>query len=190
MEYKNFAYSRVVVAPLPSTTGTQIEITSGDGTLFPPTPFNAVVWPVSEMPLSTNAEIVTVIDSTGDIFTITRQQEGTSARTIIVGDRFSATITAYASRTFRFLNSVIKTGTYTVEGNDDVIVCDSASDFTINLLEATGSGRIINIKNINSGVITVEGYATNTIDGELNQAINQYENLQICDYYAGLWIII
>jgi hypothetical protein len=190
MEYKNFAYSRVVVAPSPATTGISLEITSGDGSLFPDTPFNATVWPVGEIPLSTNAEIVTVTDSTGDILTIVRQQEGTSARSIVIGDRISATITAYTARTFRFLNPVIVTGTYTVLDDDDLVVCNSASPFTVTLLKATGSGRIVNTKNINIGTITLEGDGIETIDAELNQTIEQDENIQVCDYAVGVWIII
>jgi len=190
MEYKNFAYSRIVTAPSPATTGTNIVITTGDGTLFPTTPFNAVIWPVGEIPLSTNAEIITVNDSTGDIFIIERQQESTSARTVIIGDRISATITAYTARTFKFLNHLVKTSNYTAVEDDDLIICNSLSDFTIDLMEATNSGRILNIKNINTGVITVEGYNTDTIDGNLNQTLNQWENLQICDYDSNVWVIV
>lgn len=190
MIYKNFAYSRIVTAPVPAGSGTVVEITAGDGTLFPATPFNAVIWPVGEMPLSTNAEIVTVTDTTGDVFIITRQQEGTPARNIIVGDRISATITAYTSRTFRFLNPVVVTGPYTVLEDDDLIVCSSATPFTLTLLPATGSGRVLNVKNINTGLVTVDGSGGDTIDGETTQVITRYDNIQICDYALGLWIII
>jgi len=190
MEYKNFAYTRVVTAPSPATTGTTLEVTAGDGALFPAVPFNAVVWPVGEMPLSTNAEIVTVTDSTGDVLTIVRQKEETPARSIIVGDRVAATITAYTARTFRFLNAAIKTTTYTADDNDDLIICNSANDFTVTLMPATGSGRILNIKNINSGEITVDGNGSETIDGELNQSVIQDDNIQVCDYSTGLWVVI
>jgi len=190
MEYKNFSYSRVVTAPSPATTGTTTVITSGDGVLFPVVPFNATIWPVGEMPLSTNSEIVTVTNVTDDTFTITRQQEGTSARTIVTGDRISATITAWTARTFRFLNPVIKTTTYTAGEDDDLIVCNSAGDFTVTLMAATGSGRVLNIKNINTGTVTVEGDASETIDGELNQTVPPDTNIQVCDYASGLWVVI
>jgi hypothetical protein len=191
MEYKNFAYSRVVTAPSPATTGTSLVVTGGDGLLFPATfPFNAVIWPVGELPLSTNAEIVKVTNISTDTFTIERQQEGTSARSVIIGDRISATITAYTARTFRFLNPVIKTTTYTVEDNDDLVVANSATPFTITLLAATGSGRVVNIKNINTGLVTIEGNLSETIDSELNQPLNAFSNIQVCDYASGKWIII
>src|SRR5512137_872981 len=102
MEYKNFAYSRIATAPTPSDSGTSLIITTGEGSLFPSTPFNAVVWPVGELPLISNAEIITVTNKIVDTFTITRQQESTNSRNIIVGDRIAATITSYTARTFRF----------------------------------------------------------------------------------------
>jgi len=190
MEYKNFAYSSVVTAPSPATTGTSLIITAADGLLFPATPFNVAVWPAGLLPLSTNAEIMTVTDVTIDTFTIVREQEDTSARTIVIGDRIAATITAFTARTFRYLNPVIKTTTYIVGEDDDLVVCNSISPFTITLLKATGSGRIVNLKNINIGEVTLEADGTETIDAELNQTVNQFDNIQVCDYAVGLWIIL
>lgn len=92
--HKNFAYSTVVVAPSPHTSGTSLEVATGDGALFPAAPFNATVWPINEQPLSSNAEIVRVTAIVGDVLTITRAQEGSFARTVIVGDQIAATITA------------------------------------------------------------------------------------------------
>jgi len=191
MIYKNFAYSRVATAPSPATTGASLVITTGEGVLFPATfPFNCVIYPVGEMPLLTNSEIVKVTGITGDTFTIVRQQEETSARTVVIGDRIAATISAYTARTFKFLNIVVKTSAYTVEENDDLVICNSTTPFTVTLLAATGSGRIVNIKNINTGLVTLEGDGSDTIDGILNQSIYQYNNIQVCDYASGKWIII
>lgn len=191
MEYKNFAYSRIATAPSPATSGTSLVITTGEGVLFPATfPFNCVIYPVGEMPLLTNSEIVKVTGITGDTFTIVRQQEETSARTVVIGDRIAATISAYTARTFKFLNIVIKTTTYTVEENDDLVVANSATPFTITLLAATGSGRVVNIKNINTGLVTIEGNLSETIDSELNQPLNAFSNIQVCDYASGKWIVI
>ncbi len=92
--HKNFAYSTVATAPSPASSGTSLTVASGGGALFPAPPFNAVVWPTGEQPLSTNAEIVRVTAISTDTLTITRTQEGTSARSIIVGDQISAAITA------------------------------------------------------------------------------------------------
>jgi hypothetical protein len=100
--HKNFAYSTIVTAPSPATTGTSLTIQPGDALKFPDVPFNATIWPAGVQPLSSNAEIVVVTNISEDILTLddaatpgTRtHSEGTSARTIIVGDQIAATITA------------------------------------------------------------------------------------------------
>src|SRR3990170_1682707 len=92
--HKNFAYSTVATAPVPADSGTSLIVASGAGALFPAPPFNVTVWPASAQPLASNAEIVRVTDITGDTFTIVREQEGSAARAIIVGDQIAATITA------------------------------------------------------------------------------------------------
>ena len=91
--HKNFAYSLVATAPDPAGSGTSLIVTAGQGALFPAVPFNATIWPTGVQPLSTNAEIVRVTNISTDTFTIVRQQEGTPARTIVVGDQIAATIT-------------------------------------------------------------------------------------------------
>lgn len=85
----NFGYSTVATAPSPASSGTSLVVQAGDGAGFPATPFNAVVWPTGVQPTKANAEIVRVTGLTGDTFTITRIQEATSARTIIVGDQIA-----------------------------------------------------------------------------------------------------
>lgn len=92
--HKNFAYSTIVTAPSPATTGTSTTVASGGGALFPTAPFNAVVWPAGAQPLASNAEVVRVTAIAGDVLTITRAQESSTARTIIVGDQIAAAITA------------------------------------------------------------------------------------------------
>jgi hypothetical protein len=92
--HKNFAYSTVAVAPSPASSGTSLTVATGDGALFPATPFNATVWPTAAMPLATNAEVVRVTNIAGDVLTITRAQESSSARTVVIGDQIAATITA------------------------------------------------------------------------------------------------
>lgn len=94
--HKNFAYTSVVTPPSPASSGTSLVVESGAGALFPAAPFNATIWPADELPLASNAEIVRVTDVTGDTLTITRTQESSSARAILVGDQIAATITAKA----------------------------------------------------------------------------------------------
>lgn len=93
--HKNFAYSTVLTAPSPASSGTTLGLQSGDGAKCPAVPFNATVWPVGAAPTTANAEIVRVTAMSGDSITVmTRAQEGTSARTIVVGDQFAVSITA------------------------------------------------------------------------------------------------
>lgn len=91
--HKNFAYSTVAVAPVTPTGGTSLTVAAGQGALFPAVPFNAVVWTAGAQPTTLNAEIVRVTAIAGDVFTITRTQESTSARAITVGDQISNNIT-------------------------------------------------------------------------------------------------
>ncbi len=92
--HKNFSYSTIATAPSPATSGTSLVVQSGDGAIFPVVPFNATIWPTGVQPTTANAEIVRVTAISTDTFTITRTQESTSARTVVVGDQIAATITA------------------------------------------------------------------------------------------------
>jgi hypothetical protein len=96
--HKNFAYSTVATAPSPAASGTSLTLHTGDGALFPDPAtsgaFNLTVWPTGVAPLVGNAEIVRCTARAGDVLTIARTQEGTSARTVVVGDQIALTITA------------------------------------------------------------------------------------------------
>lgn len=91
--HKNFAISTVATAPSPATSGTSLVVAAGEGARFPTVPFNAVIWPTGFNPTATNAEIVRVTARSTDTLTITRTQESTSARTVIVGDQIGALLT-------------------------------------------------------------------------------------------------
>ena len=92
--HKNFAYSLVATAPSPATSGLSLIVTAGQGALFPAAPFNATVWITGANPITTNAEIIRVTAINTDTLTIVRAQEGSVARTIVIGDQIAATITA------------------------------------------------------------------------------------------------
>lgn len=102
---KNFAYSTVATAPSPATSGTSLVVASGEGALFPSTPFNAVAWPAGTLPLASNAEVVRVTARSTDTLTITRAQEGSSAKSIAVGWQIGANVT---DKTFDDLETVLK----------------------------------------------------------------------------------
>ena len=83
--------STVATAPSPAASGTSLTVAAGQGARFPTTPFEATIWPSGSQPLASNAEIVLVTAITNDTLTITRTQEGTSARSIVAGDQIAAT---------------------------------------------------------------------------------------------------
>jgi hypothetical protein len=91
--YKNLAIATVATAPSPAASGTSLVVTAGQGARFPTPPFNATVWPATALPDPTTAEIVRVTAIATDTLTLVRAQEGTTARTILVGDLFAATVT-------------------------------------------------------------------------------------------------
>ena len=75
---------------------------------------------------------------------------------------------------------VTKTGAYTATNDDYVIDCTSGT-FTVTLPASSGrTGRILIIKNSGAGTITVDGNASETIDGAATYSISvQYGTVQI-----------
>src|SRR5437762_14329086 len=86
--HANFVATTVAVAPSPAISGTSLTVATGDGARFPTAPFNCTVNGTG------TPEIVRVSGITGDVLTIQRQQEGTAARAIAIGDTIEVTITA------------------------------------------------------------------------------------------------
>lgn len=91
--HPNFAASLVATAPSPATSGLSLVVTAADGAKFVAFPFNATVWPAGAQPTAANAEIVRITGRATDTLTIVRAQEGTAARTIVVGDQIAVTAT-------------------------------------------------------------------------------------------------
>lgn len=93
-QHANLAVGTITVAPSPATSGTSLTLQSGQGALFPTPPFNATYTPASSSPTSTNAEIVRVTAIVGDVLTITRAQESSSAQSITIGGTIANSVTA------------------------------------------------------------------------------------------------
>lgn len=119
--HKNLAYSLVATAPAPAASGTSLVVTAGQGTRFPAVPFNAVICAINELPVPSNAEIVRVTNIATDTLTIVRAQEGTAARTVLVGDQIFAAITAKTltdiETAFAGTNGAITGGSITVNSS-------------------------------------------------------------------------
>ena len=120
-QHRNLAYSLVATAPVPALSGTTLVVTGGQGSRFPTVPFNATVWAIGEIPTPANAEIVRVTNITGDTLTITRAQEGTIARAVVLGDQIAATVTVKTftdiETAFAGTNGAITNGSITVNSS-------------------------------------------------------------------------
>jgi len=92
--HKNFAVSTVATAPSPAASGASLTVQTGDGARYPTPPFNVTIWPTGVNPTAANAEIARCTGVAGDVLTLTRAQEGSAARSVVVGDQVAATITA------------------------------------------------------------------------------------------------
>jgi hypothetical protein len=104
-QHTNTALAPVTVAPSPATSGTTISVSNANAAMFPTptgTGYNLVVFPTNTNPTQLNSEIVRLTakgaaDSGGagnTQFTITRIQESSSARSIIVTDNIMIGSTA------------------------------------------------------------------------------------------------
>jgi len=76
-------------------------------------------------------------------------------------------------------NIVTKTSAYTTTLTDDVILCNGT--FTVTLYTAVGNGgRTLTIKNTGTGVITIDGSGSETIDGDTTLDLGvQYTSVTI-----------
>jgi len=86
-----------------------------------------------------------------------------------------------------------KTGNYTADTDDDVILCNAAA-LTITLPAVSGNkGQTYYIKNIHAtGVVTIDADGSETIDGALKKYITtQYESLTlVCTEGTPDWAIV
>ena len=84
-------------------------------------------------------------------------------------------------------------GSYSVQPIDTFIYCDATTGAqTINLPAATGSGRILTVKKIDSSFndITIQANGSDHIDGASSQAITtQYNSIYIQDAITANWFI-
>lgn len=126
----NFCYGTVTTAPSPAASGTSMVVTLLGGATLPATPWNALVWITGEGSLRSNSEIVRVtnVSMAGAAATLTmvRAQEGSSARTIVVGDQFGVGPTA------KFVTDLIaelaaKSPTLNDTGAGNTLIADDAT---------------------------------------------------------------
>jgi len=95
--HANFSYGTVTTAPSPGTSGTTVVIGTANFAQFPSPatyPYNVTIWPSGTIPLASNAEVARVVaKGTNGTLNLTRAQENSTNRGIIIGDQLAITIT-------------------------------------------------------------------------------------------------
>lgn len=113
----------------------------------------------------------------------------TEDRLLIVPDLAGTLALAPIARTI-----TVSETPYTALADDYTLRCNCAGGaLTVYMPAASGSGRILNIKKLDSSAnaVTVTADGSDTIDGAATQTVSgQYDNMQIQDGAAGEWDII
>ena len=160
MNAKNFAQS--TLASGITASDTSLTVQSGDGAKFPSVPFNVVL---------SGVEIVSVTAKNGDVFTITRAQENTTAQAHAAGASVDLNVTAqYLTDAYDAIND-IESGTtilQSVTTAGDVKTTAAtinlfADATTINVMNGTsGLSRNMNLGSANApGVLRL--YAPSSV---------------------------
>ena len=178
----NFGYSNVATAPDPATTGTSLVVDAGEGVRFPTTEdgdFNVVVWSVGVQPNSANAEIVRVSARSTDTFTIVREQEGTSARIIVVGDQVALAPTKkFRDDTNTHIGS---------DGSDHSKVGDNETAIALNTTHSGSDGSDHSKVGANETAIALNTTHSGS-DGSDHSHIDQDVKTSASPTFAGLTI--
>lgn len=103
--HRNLSIGTIHLAPIPSTSGTSLTLVTGQGAFFQPNNPCTLI-PAGLQPTPANAEIGYITDVTGDALTITRAQEGSTARSVDAG---WVVIAGPTAKTFMDIESVLTT---------------------------------------------------------------------------------
>lgn len=83
------------------------------------------------------------------------------------------------------------TDTYLILATDYTVICNKTTNFTVTLPSALVIGQIYNIKNINTGQVTLAGAnGTDTIDTATSQTLLQWDSLTIQCRANYKWVIL
>jgi len=87
------------------------------------------------------------------------------------------------------INTTTVSGDHTVNSEDALIRCNGT--LTISLPASRGSGQLLYIKNVGTGVVTISPSGADTIDGQASLLLNmQYQGNTICDGSTGNWDVL
>lgn len=106
--------------------------------------------------------------------------------------RWNFDILEYFRRQFysgNYLSIKEKTADYSVLTDDDIILASGNITITLPTASTSLRGKMYQIKNISTGMVTVEGYASETIDDDPNIELLQDEVIRVgCDS-DEFWIL-
>jgi len=84
----------------------------------------------------------------------------------------------------------IKSSQVISTASEDLLVCNSASEITLQLSSATGSTGICYIKNLGSADVTISCVDGATIDGSTTKTVAQYSTAKLLDYGINICVTI
>ena len=141
-----------------SLGATTCVLATGTGALFPnPAVGQSFTLTFNDAQTGVQSEIALCTARLGDVCTIVRGQEGTTAKNWVIGDLASNYFTAGAATSFNQTGNAlpptvttVTTAFYTQTATDTTLIIDTAFDVVVTLLNpVTHYGNILNIKNTN-----------------------------------------
>lgn len=148
-----------------TSTATSIAVAGGFGSLFPSLSGSNYFW-ATLVDSSNNLEVVRVTARSGDVMTVVRGQDGTTARAYSSGSKFELRVTSAALGNFAQLDGATFTGSVGLSGGGSMAGTFSGNPtFSGNV---TFSNTIAGSVSGNAGTVTNGVYTNNTqtISGE------------------------
>ena len=113
-------------------------------------------------------------------------------KTLVSADKYRTMVDSIVRNDLLYLyqsTGTVSTPTcdYTALATDGFIVCNGT--FTVTLPAAIATRKVLQIKNIGTGEITVDA-GPEYIDAYHDIQLLQWDNLTILDYAIGKWIIL
>lgn len=185
--HPNLAVSLVATAPSPATSGTSLVVTAGEGVRFGSVfPIQAAIQAAGALPTPATTEIVTITARATDTLTIIRAQEGSTARTVIVGDMIAVAITAKALQDLETGNSIVvaKSASFTAALTEEKYVVNTAAGAVVASLPAasTAPGKRYGFKKTTVDLNPI------TIDPNGSELIDNGSTLDVTDYLESITV--
>jgi len=112
-----------------------------------------------------------------------------AASTVLTNDGSGGLSWGTGSNTTETL-TVITGATAVTIGTDTRHIANGVSNFTVTLSTAVGNdGKKFKLKNINTGIVTIDPNSAETIDGALTVTVNQYSSVDMVAY-SGNWYLV